>query len=1250
LKKGYFFTLDALFGIILIGMALVLTSKYYISEIEQPQLNYYSYDLINSLSNIKITEVDDPYVAYLISQGEIINYNNSIIEQIGEFYVLNKTGLATNLSHIVFENLIPDKYGFEIVIESDTIYYNDSISPLNTELVSSRRLISGIEKFKPIRGATSKVYLDSIESKLFSTYLYFGGFVGQGNLTGFINDIPADANISFLYLEVDAGTDFSLFINNNLCSDNLTSGSGIMTSDAWDLSSCKDDILEGVKNNFSIIFDGDIDDAFLGGGYLRVDYYTDELTFEEPSHFKEYLPGISGIVNLYSAFYVPGTLDNISVYLHYDIGEMNITNNTFYMTIGNITVYQDKNFSGEKTHTITVENITSFMTLGSMDEQTVPIRIGFENVSFGYYYEGEADVALVTDISGSMDWRMNNNSVGIPRNCNDASLNLESTARLSVAKCLDKEFSQNIINITGNQVGLTAYDASTHAGETVYPTTDFSIINATVGTANPETGYEGSGGTCICCGINSATAILTENLSTITLIAAGADWQYNNYSLDSFPGKDPSGNDWFDLTYSNDTQWFTGANVLGSTNSYVYTPAVDTEIGYDLSGNVLYADFWENNGDTAGPPADFSSGTLNSTANTFGMGAGDDGWDWQSGTYDYGNAVQFDGISSGRLQIYTNDNLDSVSGAYGIEVVITSELYDIINSPNSRATLSFNYRWDETGSFEGWEDQVWIKGRWISPTSGAHWLGSDLDDGTDNPDATDEIDVRNDPDADITNGFFSQEISTWIEGSGNYYLEIGGKLLRDYTNEEGHFRFDNIQLEITNSTDHYYFRKHFTITDISRVQRGILNVMSDDNAKVYLNGVLVDEDVEIHEAEYWNRRGKSIQGNNFRLGENVLAVEVTNLQDAAKFDLELLGINDSRDKAMMVMTDGVATTDTGCPQSGSPTEEAIEAACDAREDYGIKVYAVGFSDAADEPTLQAIADCGDAIYRKSDNITALQEFYSDVALSIVSASRHSQTINIQGNLTASTLFDDSYIDIDYTPTAAPPGFGEIAIAVEEKNFENCTFDVNIPADVRVSDAKLTSYSAEHWTDALLVNSNEIYNLTRYSSYYGGLGDPFVINIPVDTLLPGNNTFYIRTGDSPENFTGCSLNNTLIYTAQVMASVSYSDVLEKAVGCNWSIEVEDGGFATVSVPPEYSGTKLCLYTNASHTHVPVGVDDYDGNDTYDDAMHNLLDNLDFDNDGRIYVNIEEKNFFVGAISIGKIPYPWGPATVKFKVWK
>ncbi|MEM4397520.1 MAG: hypothetical protein QW757_02760, partial [Candidatus Woesearchaeota archaeon] len=325
---------------------------------------------------------------------------------------------------------------------------------------------------------------------------------------------------------------------------------------------------------------------------------------------------------------------------------------------------------------------------------------------------------------------------------------------------------------------------------------------------------------------------------------------------------------------------------------------------------------------------------------------------------------------------------------------------------------------------------------------------------------------------------------------------------------------------------------------------------------------------------------------------------------------------------------------------------AINASCYSRENYGITVYAVGFSDEADEDTLQKIAECGLGMYRKSDNVSALREFYKDVASSIVSASRHSQTIEMQGNITYSKLYPDSYIFIEYEPLLQEQYFAELSKIVEIKNFDNCNFTVFIPNEVRVSDAKLTSYSAEHWTDGLKVNDNVIYNLSLFSKDYTGLGDPFFINIPVQYLRRGSNYFELRTGDSLDNSTGCSLNNTLIYVANVQGSASYNDVLEKAVGCEWFIEFDDGDTISINVPPDYNGNKKCNYTNQQ---IISGIPGYDLNDTYDDAMFKLLSNLDFDKDGRIFINLKENDLIVGAISVGKVPYPWGPAIAEIRVF-
>ncbi|MBN2368321.1 hypothetical protein JXC34_04840 [Candidatus Woesearchaeota archaeon] len=1280
-KKAIYFTLDAFFATILIGLALVLISQTYISEVQQPQITYYSQDVVNCLSTIKITELNNSYVDSLISSGDIINLNNSVIEQIGEFYVLNKTDLAENLSRIVSESLIPEKFGFEILVNDETLFIDNTV-PTTTDLVSTKRLISGIEKFKPLRGATSKVFLEGIKSKKYSSFLYFGGFVGQGNISGFIDDMPSNANISKIYLELDANSDFSFYINGIQCGGVFGVGTGSMTADAWDITYCNDSISEGAMNNFTIIFTGSLNDAYVGGGFVQVDYYTDEMQQEpEESIMIESLSDIGGIINLYSSFYVPGSLTNISVYLHYFVDTTNQTNNTFYFSVGNSTVYSDSNLSGEKNYTVTAQNISQFMSLASLDQKTVPIRAGFENVSFGFIYEGNADVALITDVSGSMDWRMDSDSTfgAVARNCDDASFNDSTTTRLSVAKCLDKQFALDILNITGNKVGLVSYDDVTHASEAVYPIQDYAVLNQTIGTAVPETGYEGSGGTCICCGINSARDILVQNLSTVTLIASGTTWYYNNFSLQDTPGQDPGGNEWYAYVYSNETQWHTGDTILGATNGYSYSPAVDTEIGSSLVAGVNFVDLTELTADAGTPEVEFSSG-LNQTGNTWGTAGAYDGWDSDYGLFGRnGNDIEinFDPNEDSdqsdntvatqqyiRILAGTNwedsDGDCTMAGGVGIEINFTQEMYDMLSTPNGKSELSFDWYFDRYGGIDN-QEAAWIKVQFGQDGS-MNYLGSNID-GTNTPnDASNEIfycenDVGSYSCPGLISNTSSYDISSLITGPGSYYV-IFGAAVDEYgdndCDENFEFRFDDIRLSVFNETDHYFFRKHFTITDLEQVQMGILNVLSDDYASVYLNGELIDLDLIEHEGRRWNRIGKNIPGNNFFLGDNVIAVHLVNTEQAAKFDLELKGINESRGKAMMVMTDGQANDECseqgttgdldGDGSSDTASDDAIQAACDARQDYGIIVYAVGFSDSADEPTLQGISLCGDGLYRKSNNVSALQEFYQDVASTIISASRHSQIIEVEGegNIASSILYGDSYIRTEYVPITEPPQFGEISLIVQEKNFDNCTFNLYIPPDIRVADAKMTSYSSEHWTDGLIVNGNQVYNLSWYSDDYTPLGDPFLVNIPVTSLLPGNNSFYIRTGDSPENSTECSINNSIIYTAQFEASVSYSDVLEKAEGCTWTIEFEDGGNKTINVPQLYSGPKTCYYTNASIS--------YDANDTYDDAMYNLMDNLDFDDDGRIYINMDENDLVIGAISVGMIPYPWGPAIAEVRVWR
>jgi hypothetical protein len=1471
MKKGIFFTIDSLLASGIVIVSILLFTNLYVSEQDNVNVNYASQDLVRVFSYLKVSEINNAVVDNLTSSGDITKLNITILEQIGEFWAEGNTELARNFTESIIEKIIPKNFGFSVLIDDEDIYTRNLT--LTRSLISSRKLISGIAKDKPIEGFTSRAFLNSIKEKKYTSYAYLGGFVGQGNITVFIDNIPSGVTILDMGIELDSGGQFNLFINEVQCQAAYIPGSGTMTADYWNITSCAGSIIPGAQNNFSINFVDDVGSSYIGGGSIKVTYLTDEFQLADNDNITiQYFPEIKGIINLFSSFYVPGILEKMNINLHYFAQTSNITN-TLYLTIGNKTILRIENASLEGNITLNDANITPYFDYADLSETTVPIRVGFENVSFISTFEGNADVGLITDISGSMDWRMDNNNAGTLRNCDDSSFNDSGTRRISVAKCLDKQFAEDIINISGNKVGLIAFESTTEAGSLVNPTSNISLINETIGISVPESGYNAGGGTCICCGINSAVSVLIGGAVTQTHIAKSSSWNYNNNYLLSSPPADGEGDEWNQLNYD-DSSWAKGSAILGATNDFIYAPYVVTELGTNFGINITYADLWEHGDDTNGAPNDFSSGILNYTANTFGISAGDDGWDfdtqdnsgpfgfddnidyneivskelqfdnniggsntcssydcsaaygievaitpemynlvsgggtvtvsfyygwdgndnpfessdevwikaiwdspttgqhylgseqsssggdttfeidrednpdtefsgmhtqeitqwiegsgqyyltiggkllasasdeygtwyfdniqikiegidlnsyyadfWEHGddtpgppldfssgilnytvnTYGFGNGddgwdfdtqdnsgpfgfddnIDYNEVSNGVLELDNDiggsDNTCSsrdCSGAYGIEVNITKEMYDVLQAAGS-AVLSFDYEWDGNDNpFES-SDQVWIKSRWTSSVSGANYLGSNLDSGHSGSDTDLEVATADNPDSDFT-GTFSQDISNWIEAEGMYYLELGGKLRASASNEYGWFRFDNLKLRISNITNHYYFRKNFSISDISQVKKGILNVLSDDYAKVYLNGVLVDADPASHNAEEWNRRGISVDGSIFQSGTNILAVDILNSDMASKFDIELLSINDSRDKAMMVMTDGQATSGAPCPQSGTPEEQAIEAACDAREDYGITVYAVGYSDSADEATLEAIADCGEGIFEKSDNTSSLLEFYQDVAASIVSASRHSQTIEIEGSLAESILYGDSFLNFTYTPTISLPEFDEIALSFEEKNFKNCTFNISLFKDLRITEAKLTSYSSEHWTDYVRVNNLEVYNLSKYNSDYTILGDPFIVDVPPQILAWGNNSFYMRTGDIPENSTGCSLNNTLIYTGMLKSSVSYSAVLESADGCSWTIETEDSGFISADVPKSYSGPNTCSFSNAQIS--------YNTSDSIDVAVFQLLSNLDFDDNGKININIEEADLDIQSIFVGNVPSLWGPAVVEIRIWE
>ncbi|MBN2014869.1 MAG: hypothetical protein JW778_06785 [Candidatus Altiarchaeota archaeon] len=1258
-NKGYAIMIDALVAVVFL---LIMVTAVFTVE----------------LSKTSKTEVMSFKELHYVSEDvlDVLN-KNGVLDEIATLWAANSTPgseemeNASMIAKDYLEKTLPPHVGYRLIIEEglnsvvvnssdeSRISWNDS----STSTHSTRILVgfgSGLPTFAHISSAS----LDSLTSKSGSDYAYFGGFVGQGNISRFI-DLPSDANITRVYLELNPGEDFKLYINNIQCPGpgpgGIFDGMGLdLSASKWDLTSCKN-LFSAGRNWVSINFTSTNEYDFVGGGFLKVDYITGEWD-RIPDFTTYWFPGIKGLINVYSGFYVPGNLNDIEVYLHYfhDLPDVNT-----YFTIADKTIYESDTL-GEVNVTLDWLYLSNKfggpgLLVSALSNKTVPLKWGTDEFAVMASGKGTADAVLITDVSGSMfayAWSCDV-IASSSCDCSQASNGKYCFApccrkRINVAMDVDKEFVEQILNTSGTSVGLVSYNDKVRSSHSL------SIDKVSLFTQID--GYDDfpDRATCISCGINQATAILKPvTVVSYNFVSEGSVWRYSvDYPIGE-PPLDAEGDPWTNITY-NDSDWSEGDAILGF-ESIPYAPNVDTDIGNNL--NVLRPNLWDIAADLP-QPVDFTSG-LNSSGNTFGPDAGDDGWDNETGVYGgTGTNVIFTSNQYLRVDAYgrTGGVGRAASGAYGVQFNITQAMLDTLQGGGT-AEFSFRWRADQAG------------------LSGGEWYTIHARFG--NSSVMNDFILYGPGNGDnLAWTTWSVDVGNHIQGVGSYYLDFG-VYITSCGNNLDHVAvdFDDVDLVITNETGNYFFRKEFNVSNAKKIVKAKLHVLSDDRADVYLNGRLIDSDSTEHNAVYWNRGPIEVNKTYFVTGNNVLAVKLYNNDPiAAKFDLKLNYTNDTKKKAMLVMSDGIANTlldgtrilVEGCDKPASV--EAVNKACEARQ-YGIDVYSVAFGSGADPCTLKKIAcwNCSACVptanpnnpncwlsgesyttcsrFYSSNDADELKKIYGEIANKIANATIELQMIKITfGEVSLENiLYPDSYIKyrVGVPPMLKP---GETLINLESTRFGNTisTGSFTVPAKTRPIEAKVTSYSGPYWTKSLRINSSstsgwhEVYNLTdEYGNDYITLGDPYMINIPASDVGVGDNLVEIKTGANSSHDAGGSVDDKVLYSIAMNTYTGVGEPKPSSVGCNWTVEFFDGTNATLMAPYNYNGLKRCNYTSHNIS--------YDKTSSVDDAVYRLFTQLDEDGDHMLDVKFDPNSVIVDTRTIGGIRSLWGPIRVKLELW-
>ena len=152
-KRGYFFLLDAMMGLSVIAIGVFLVLSLYINAPAQAQVSFLSDDLLNFLSNTKIKDLNNNYAGIggeLWKQGVITDPDNSLLQQVGEFYASNNPDTAEKFIHNVSSDAVPSQFVYEVWIDNKIIYpKTPSVAHLKSKnntalLLTSKKLTFGV--------------------------------------------------------------------------------------------------------------------------------------------------------------------------------------------------------------------------------------------------------------------------------------------------------------------------------------------------------------------------------------------------------------------------------------------------------------------------------------------------------------------------------------------------------------------------------------------------------------------------------------------------------------------------------------------------------------------------------------------------------------------------------------------------------------------------------------------------------------------------------------------------------------------------------------------------------------------------------------------------------------------------------------------------------------------------------------------------------------------------------------------------
>ena len=1219
MRKGFYFSMDAVMALLIMSgsMMLVLqlsdssSNDFTADSTQFQEASTTSRDVMRLASVEKLNSLNESYTDRFRPTIDDSEMNKSVLNAISLLWANRNITKAKNLTERYFRSKLPEDYEFKLIFDEDTgesiIFRTKEIEGSPRVVTSVSSLVSGHKINKSSNSYSSRALLSSITKNQTET-VFFGGYVGQGSL--FYNVTLEDLErVNGIELEGDFSGPFDLYINDEYAG-NYTPTEGNLTADIYSVCSQTENrsrcnsLTEG-DNIIQFNFTGE--DQSLRGGLIEIDYRQDYQLDPQSGDFREKvkrLPGIDGIINYYSSFYVPGEINGITADLHYDVD-----NRTVFAQAGNTTIYENRTIGDQQVRinnsTISSKLEEAGMDYSSISRSTVPFRIGLRNVQSEVNVEAIADAVSVVDVSGSMG-------------CGFFEF---PPCKIDEAQEASKTFSDIILNESGNRAGFVSYNEDVLDSQEL--TEDDSEMESVIDSQSA------GGNTCIGCGILESMEVLDEEYIN-DVFSRNSEWEYTEAYLNGTPPR-IDGTDWVSEDYDT-SSWSNGTTLLGNTGRaatelnysngsiylrkefYIDLPAYknvslnvlsDSAATVYLNGEVIDNDtsrhsgeYWNRQINADGDLIRRGDNVLavklkNSKKQSIRHWIKGTATEWSQGTFTR-TRERNEGLEL-ETTGYTGTQEDINAGGYcsvsGDTTGQSSSFFGDIQYSTYMESVQVNgisrSSGDDGGYLDGTDSvsDVLVPGKTYQLDT-SFYTGTSFFVGDNTDYATVAFDWDGDGSIDDEN---AQEVGSCSSNGCMVSTEFSvpenastGSTLMRVMGEEGSYHKDTCADPDLNEVEDYsvyvgrpsydngsYVSQEFDAGTManwssfdavnSTPERTEIEAEFSPNGSSWFDSI---EDVPNSDTLRYNISLLTEDPlETPRIEEADITYGVNNTTTEFDASLELV---QQRVKSMIVMSDGNPNQETSMQDSEiedynndgdkDAYDHTVEAACRASEKIDATIYTVGFGDGANEQLLNQTAnECGDGEYYYSDT-SELEQVFRNISNSILNASFVQQTIETDDETAQGRLYSDSKLTFNYSNDEQLE-FGNISVQVKSDRFGgNVTSPKQgsfyVPEEgAELESAKVTSYSGTRWTDRALINQSggfeNFYNLSNYGQNYPSLGDPFTINIPQNRLSTGNNTVRIDTAIDPYSPEGGSPDNRFYYTVNVPSSVGYGGLFNSS---------------------------------------------------------------------------------------------------------